>query len=109
MKLLLHLAMREGAMGMSAALIYPPATYQSTAELIELCRVVAEYDGMYITHLRSEGATFHEALDELLEIMRDDRRHRRDLPPQGVRVDELAQDGRGDRQGRSGAGWRVCH
>ena len=70
MKRLLHEAMREGAMGMSAALIYPPATYQTTAELIELCRVVAEYDGMYITHLRSESAAFHEALDELLEIMR---------------------------------------
>ena len=70
MKRLLHHAMREGAMGMSAALIYPPATYQTTAELIELCRVVAQYDGMYITHLRSEGEAFHEALDELLEIMR---------------------------------------
>ena len=70
MKRLLHVAMREGAMGMSAALIYPPATYQSTDELIELCRVVAEYDGMYITHLRSEGAAFLEALDELLTIMR---------------------------------------
>ncbi len=67
---LLHQAMREGAMGLSAALIYPPATYQSTEELIALCRVVAEYDGMYITHLRSEGAAFLEALDELLTIMR---------------------------------------
>ena len=70
MKRLLHEALREGAMGMSAALIYPPATYQSTEELIELCRVVAEYDGMYITHLRSEGAQFMEALDELIRIMR---------------------------------------
>ena len=70
MKRLLREAMREGAMGMSAALIYPPATYQTTAELIELCRVVAEYDGMYITHLRSEGAQFLEALDELMQIMR---------------------------------------
>ena len=70
MKGLLHEAMREGAMGMSAALIYPPATYQSTEELIELCRVVAEYDGMYITHLRSEGAQFMQALDELIRIMR---------------------------------------
>ncbi len=70
MKRLLHEAMREGAMGMSAALIYPPATYQSTEELIELCRVVAEHDGMYITHLRSEGAQFMEALDELIRIMR---------------------------------------
>jgi len=71
MKRLLREAMREGAMGMSAALIYPPATYQSTEELIELCRVVAEHNGMYITHLRSEGAQFHEALDELIRIMRE--------------------------------------
>ncbi|MDE2749067.1 MAG: D-aminoacylase [Chloroflexota bacterium] len=71
MKGLLYEAMREGAMGMSAALIYPPATYQSTEELIELCRVVAERDGMYITHLRSEGAQFLEALDELIRIMRE--------------------------------------
>ena len=71
--------MREGAMGMSAALIYPPATYQTTAELIELCRVVAEYDGMYITHLRSEGAQFLEALDELMQHHARDRRDRRDL------------------------------
>ena len=70
MKRLLHEAMREGAMGMSAALIYPPATYQSTDELIELCRVVAEYDGMYITHLRSERSRFMAALDELIRIMR---------------------------------------
>ena len=71
MKRLLHEAMREGAMGMSAALIYPPATYQSTEELVELCRVVAEYDGMYITHLRSERARFMRALDELIHIMRE--------------------------------------
>ncbi len=70
MRRLLREALREGAMGMSAALIYPPATYQSTEELIELCAVVAEYGGMYITHLRSEGAQFHEALDELIHIMR---------------------------------------
>ena len=71
MKRLLHEAMREGAMGMSAALIYPPATYQSTEELVELCRVVAEYDGMYITHLRSERARFMRALDKLIHIMRE--------------------------------------
>ncbi len=70
MKSLLHQAMREGAMGMSAALIYPPATYQTTEELIELCHVVAEYDGMYITHLRSEGEQFIAALDELIQVMR---------------------------------------
>ncbi len=70
MNRLLHQAMREGAMGMSAALIYPPATYQTTDELVELCRVVAQYDGMYITHLRSERTRFVDALDELIHIMR---------------------------------------
>jgi N-acyl-D-amino-acid deacylase len=71
MKQLIHQAMQEGAVGMSAALIYPPATYQSTEELIELCKVVAEYDGMYISHIRSEGSQFIESLDEMIQIMRE--------------------------------------
>lgn len=71
MKRLLHEAMREGAVGMSAALIYPPATYQSTEELIALCEVVAEYDGMYISHIRSEGSQFMEALNEIIRIIRE--------------------------------------
>lgn len=71
MKALVQQAMEEGAVGMSAALIYPPATYASTEELIELCKVVAEYDGMYISHLRSEGPFFIEALDELITIARE--------------------------------------
>lgn len=70
MKRLLHQAMQEGAVGMSAALIYPPATYQSTEELTELCKVVAEYNGMYISHIRSEGSQFIEALDEIIQVMR---------------------------------------
>ncbi|MFW9777266.1 MAG: amidohydrolase family protein [Candidatus Heimdallarchaeota archaeon] len=61
-------AMREGALGVASALIYPPAFYAETEELIELCKVAARYDGMYITHLRSEGAKFHEAIDELISI-----------------------------------------
>lgn len=73
MKRLLHEAMQEGAVGMSAALIYPPATYQSTNELIELCKVVAEYNGMYISHIRSEGSQFLESLDEIIHIMRETR------------------------------------
>lgn len=71
MKRLLHEAMQEGAVGMSAALIYPPATYQSTEELIALCEVVAEYDGMYISHIRSEGSQFMEALNEIIRIVRE--------------------------------------
>ncbi len=65
---LVRQAMQEGAMGLSAALIYPPASYASTDELIALVKAVAEYDGMYISHLRSEGPSFLEALEEFLTI-----------------------------------------
>ncbi len=68
MRDLVREAMEEGAVGMSAALIYPPATYQNTEELIELAQIVADHGGMYISHLRGEGAGFLEALDELITI-----------------------------------------
>jgi N-acyl-D-amino-acid deacylase len=71
MKSLVRQAMEEGAVGMSAALIYPPASYAKTEELIELVKVVAEYDGVYVSHLRSEGSAFYEALDEFLRIVRE--------------------------------------
>ncbi len=61
-------AMREGAVGLSAALIYPPASYADTAELIAIAKVVAQHGGMYISHLRSEGSRFLEALEELITI-----------------------------------------
>jgi dihydroorotase/N-acyl-D-amino-acid deacylase len=61
-------AMEDGAMGVSYALIYPPDTYTSTQELIEIAKVVSRYGGIYITHIRSEGARLHEALDEAIEI-----------------------------------------
>ncbi len=61
-------AMRDGVFGVAYALIYPPDTYCSTEEIVEVCKVVAEYGGVYITHLRSEGDTFLEALDEAIEI-----------------------------------------
>jgi len=68
MKALVRQAMREGALGVGSSLIYPPAFYAKTDELIELCKVAAEYDGMYISHMRSEGNRFLEALDELISI-----------------------------------------
>ena len=63
-------AMEEGAMGVSTALIYPPGSYAKTEELIEIAKVAAEYNGIYISHLRSEGNSFLEGVDELLEITR---------------------------------------
>lgn len=68
MKNLVDLAMREGALGVASALIYPPAFYADSQELIELCKVAAKYDGLYISHIRSEGAQFLEAIDEFLTI-----------------------------------------
>lgn len=61
-------AMREGAMGLGSSLIYPPAFFADTDELVALAEAAAEYDGMYISHLRSEGNAFLKAVDEFLEI-----------------------------------------
>ena len=63
-------AMEDGAFGVSYALIYPPDTYTSTEELVEVAKVASQYGGMYITHLRSEGAELLAALDEAIEIGR---------------------------------------
>ena len=61
-------AMEDGALGIGSSLIYAPAFYSSTEELIELCKVASEYDGMYISHMRSEGNQLLESLDELIQI-----------------------------------------
>jgi N-acyl-D-amino-acid deacylase len=73
MRALVRQAMGEGAIGVGSSLIYAPAFYAKTDELIELCKVAAEYDGMYISHMRSEGNKLLEALDELLGIARQAR------------------------------------
>lgn len=64
-------AMREGALGVGSSLIYAPAYYASTEELIALMQAAAEYDGMYISHLRSEGNRLLEAIEELITIARE--------------------------------------
>lgn len=61
-------AMEDGAMGVSCALIYPPSAYSSTDELVEVCKVVSEYKGLYITHIRSEADGLLQGLEEALEI-----------------------------------------
>ena len=68
MKALVRTAMEEGALGVGSSLIYAPAFYSNTEELIALCKVASEYGGMYISHLRSEGDYWLEAIDELLRI-----------------------------------------
>lgn len=61
-------AMEDGALGLSSALIYPPGAFASTEELIELAKIVAEYGGNYITHMRSEADYVLEAMDEAIRI-----------------------------------------
>ena len=64
-------AMEEGAMGIGSSLIYAPAFYADTDELIALSAAAAPYDGMYISHMRSEGNRLLEAIDELITISRE--------------------------------------
>lgn len=71
MKALVKQAMEEGAMGVTSALIYAPANYANTEELIELSKVAGEYGGMYIAHIRSEGNSILEAVDETIRIARE--------------------------------------
>jgi N-acyl-D-amino-acid deacylase len=65
--------MESGALGIGSSLIYAPAFYASTDELIELCKVAAQYRGKYISHVRSEGNRLVEAIDELIRISREAR------------------------------------
>ena len=70
MRGLVRQAMEEGAFGVGSSLIYAPAFYAKTPELVELCKVAAQYGGMYISHMRSEGNRLTEAVDELVTIAR---------------------------------------
>ena len=71
MRALVRRAMEDGALGVASSLIYPPGSFAKTDELIALSEVAAEYDGMYISHMRDEGANMLEAVEELLTIARD--------------------------------------
>ena len=71
MRELVRKEMEAGALGIGTSLIYPPAFYAKTPELIELCKVAAKYQGKYISHMRSEGNQLLEAVDELIRISRE--------------------------------------
>jgi N-acyl-D-amino-acid deacylase len=71
MKELVRQAMEEGAVGLGTSLPYVPAAFAPTEELIELARTAAEYDGLYISHIRNEGDEIFEAVDEFLSIVRE--------------------------------------
>jgi N-acyl-D-amino-acid deacylase len=71
MRSLVRQEMEAGALGIGSSLIYAPAFYASTEELIELCKVAAQFRGKYISHMRSEGNRLLEAVDELIRISRE--------------------------------------
>jgi dihydroorotase/N-acyl-D-amino-acid deacylase len=68
MKELVDQAMREGAIGLASGLIYPPNSFASTDELIELAKVASRYGGIYTSHIRGEGQHWKQAIDEAIEI-----------------------------------------
>src|SRR5438045_4556381 len=70
MRALVREAMREGAMGVGSSLIYAPANYAETPELIAITSEAAKCGGMYISHMRDEGPKLFEAMDELIQISR---------------------------------------
>ncbi|MGB3081005.1 MAG: amidohydrolase family protein, partial [Saprospiraceae bacterium] len=67
--------MEEGAMGVGSSLIYPPAFFANTAELIALCKEASTYGGSYISHMRSEGNKLMEAVEELITIAKEANIH----------------------------------
>src|SRR5438105_11851494 len=71
MKMLVEQAMKDGALGVSSALIYPPNIYAKTDELIALAHVASKHGGLYATHMRSEGASEMQALAEAIRIGRE--------------------------------------
>ncbi|MBX2946849.1 MAG: D-aminoacylase [Cyclobacteriaceae bacterium] len=71
MEALARQAMEEGALGIGSSLIYAPASYSSTEELIALCKAASAYKGMYITHMRSEGDNIFSAVNETIRIARE--------------------------------------
>ncbi len=71
MRELVRKEMESGALGIGSSLIYAPAFYATTEELIEMCKVAAKYQGKYISHMRSEGNRLIEAVGELIRISRE--------------------------------------
>ena len=71
MRDLVRQAMEDGALGVASSLIYPPGSFAQTDELVALSAAAAEYDGLYISHMRDEGANMLVALEELLTIARE--------------------------------------
>jgi len=98
MKQIIARAMEAGAMGMTTALIYPPLSYTTTAELIETARVAGSYGGIYASHIRGEGRELVEAVAEAIEIG-----EKGGLPVEIFHLKAAYQPGWGTLMGRAGA------
>ncbi len=81
MKILVDTAMKEGALGVTCALIYPPDNFAKTDELIALCKEASKYGGTYISHIRSEGNKLIEAINEIITICKRSKYSCRDMSP----------------------------
>ena len=68
MKAIMETAMKNGALGMTTALIYPPASYAKTPELVEMAKVAGRYGGIYASHMRGEGKELIESIEEAIAI-----------------------------------------
>ena len=73
MKKLIAKSMEEGAKGLSLGLIYPPGSYAEIEELIEVCKLVAEYDGIVMVHMRNEQDKLLESIDEMVQVVRESK------------------------------------
>ena len=71
MEQIVETGMKEGALGIGSSLIYAPADYANTNELITICKVASKFKGKYISHMRNEGRNVLEALDELITISKE--------------------------------------
>ena len=102
MEAMVDQAMRDGAFGLSSALIYVPGSFAKTDELVALAKVAAKHKGIYITHIRGESFNLFNALDEAIAHRPRRRAAGRDLSPQGRREGQLGPHERGGGQDREG-------
>ncbi|MFL6469176.1 MAG: amidohydrolase family protein [Pyrinomonadaceae bacterium] len=98
MKAIMETAMKGGAIGMTTALIYPPSSYATTAELIEMAKVAGKYGGIYASHIRGEGRELVQSVEEAIEIG-----EKGGLPAEVFHLKAAFQPGWGKLMGEAGA------
>ena len=108
MRAIMDTAMRAGAMGMTTALIYPPSSYSTTDELVEVAKAAAKYGGVYASHMRDEGQGIISAINELIAVAERAGMPAGNLSPQGRVQTRLGNsDGLRSSDGRCSASTRC--